>query len=103
MTRRAKSYELPVRPALRDNGPVSITTAQEQQFYDSAYAVHLHVPDDALRTNRESMLRDLNQPSGAYYERRKLYSAVLGGIAFSAARRPRGAGLRLRRRASGAS
>jgi len=59
---------------------VSITTAQEQQFYDSAYAVHLNVSDDALRTNRESMLRDLNQPSGAFYERRKLYSAVLAEL-----------------------
>jgi len=59
---------------------VSITTAQEQQFYDSAYAVHRHTPDHALRTNRESMLRDLNQPAGAYYERRKLYSAVLAEL-----------------------
>lgn len=56
---------------------MSITTTQEQQFYDSAYAVHRKVPDDALRTNRLSMLRDLNEPTGAFYERRKLYSAVL--------------------------
>lgn len=59
---------------------MSITTAQEQQFYDSAYAVHRHVPDHALRTNRESMLRDLTEPSGAYYERRKLYGAVLAEL-----------------------
>ena len=65
------------RGPLRDNGSVGITTTQEQQFYDSAYAVHREVPDDALRTNRESMLRDLNQPTGAFFERRKLYSAVL--------------------------
>ncbi len=69
-----------IRFALRDNGAVSITTAQEQQFYDAAYAVHRHTPDHALRTNRESMLRDLNQPGGAFYERRKLYSAVLAEL-----------------------
>ena len=59
---------------------MSITTAQEQQFYDAAYAVHRQVPDHALRTNRESMLRDLNTPTGAFYERRKLYSAVLAEL-----------------------
>lgn len=56
---------------------MSITSAQEQQFYDSTYAAHRHTPDHALRTNRESMLRDVNEPTGAFYERRKLYSAVL--------------------------
>ena len=56
---------------------MSITTAQEQQFYDAAYAAHRNVSDDDLRTNRDSMLRDLNSPKGAFYERRKLYSAVL--------------------------
>lgn len=59
---------------------MSITSAEEQQFYDSTYAVHLHTSDDDLRTNRESMLRDLNQPTGAFYERRKLYSAVLAEL-----------------------
>jgi SAM-dependent methyltransferase len=56
---------------------VRITASQEQQFYDAAYAGHLAVPDHALRTNRESMLRDLNEPAGAFYERRRLYGAVL--------------------------
>jgi len=59
---------------------VSITTAQEQQFYDSAYAVHRQTTDHDLRTNRESMMRDLNEPAGAFYERRKLYSAVLAEL-----------------------
>lgn len=54
-----------------------INAQQEQQFYDAAYAAHLGVPDHALRTDRQSMLRDLNQPTGAFYERRKLYGAVL--------------------------
>ena len=54
-----------------------ITARQEQQFYDSAYARHREVPDHDLRTNRQSMLRDLNEPAGAFYERRALYGAVL--------------------------
>ena len=54
-----------------------ITALQEQQFYDSEYARHLQVPDHDLRTNRESLLRDLNQPAGAFYERHKLYGALL--------------------------
>jgi ubiquinone/menaquinone biosynthesis C-methylase UbiE len=56
---------------------LSITANQEQQFYDATYAAHRQVPDEALRTNRESMLRDLNDPNGAFYERRRLYGAVL--------------------------
>jgi SAM-dependent methyltransferase len=56
---------------------LSTTVPEEQRFYDSAYAVHQHVPDHALRTNRDSMLRDLTDPGGAFYERRKLYGAVL--------------------------
>jgi SAM-dependent methyltransferase len=54
-----------------------ITARQEQQFYDSEYARYRGVPDHALRTNRESILRDLRQPAGAFYERRKLHGAVL--------------------------
>jgi SAM-dependent methyltransferase len=54
-----------------------ITAQQERAFYDAAYAVHRQATDDDLRTNRESMRRDLEQPSGAFYERRRLYSAVL--------------------------
>jgi SAM-dependent methyltransferase len=54
-----------------------ITAQQERAFYDAAYAAHRQAPDDALRTNRDSILRDLEQPSGAFYERRKLYTAVL--------------------------
>lgn len=59
---------------------MSITTTQEQQFYDAAYSVHRDTPDHDLRTNRESMIRDLNQPGGAFYERRKLYGAVLAEL-----------------------
>jgi SAM-dependent methyltransferase len=33
-----------------------------------------------LRTNRESMWRDLNEPTGAFYERRRLYSAVVNQL-----------------------
>ncbi len=54
-----------------------ITVQQEREFYDSVYAAHLQTPDHALRTNRESILRDLEQHSGSFYERRRLYTAVL--------------------------
>jgi len=54
-----------------------ITAHQERGFYDATYAAHQKVPDHALRTNLESIRRDLNQPTGAFFERRKLYSAVL--------------------------
>jgi SAM-dependent methyltransferase len=56
---------------------VGITAIQEQEFYDAAYAVHRRVSDDDLRTNRESIFRDLNQPASAFYERRKLYRCVM--------------------------
>jgi SAM-dependent methyltransferase len=54
-----------------------ITAQQERAFYDAAYAAHRQAPDDALRTNRDSIRRDLEQPTGAFYERRRLYTAVL--------------------------
>jgi SAM-dependent methyltransferase len=54
-----------------------ITAQQERAFYDAAYAVHRQATDDDLRTNRQSMRRDLEQPAGAFYERRRLYTAVL--------------------------
>jgi SAM-dependent methyltransferase len=56
---------------------LSISADQERNFYDSAYAVHLNTPDHALRTNRDSIRRDLTDPRGAFYERRQLYGAVL--------------------------
>jgi SAM-dependent methyltransferase len=56
---------------------LKITAQQERAFYDATYAAHRDAPDDALRTNRESMQRDLEQPNGSFYERRKLYTAVL--------------------------
>ncbi len=59
---------------------MSITANQEQQFYDAAYAVHRQAPDHALRTNRESMRRDLSEPTGAFYERRLLYGAVFNQL-----------------------
>lgn len=57
-----------------------IKANEEQQFYDATYAVHRATPDHALRTNSESIERDLNQPSGAFYERRRLYRAVLNQL-----------------------
>jgi len=57
-----------------------ITAQQERAFYDAAYAAHRQAPDDALRTNRDSILRDLQQPNGAFYERRKLYTAVFNQL-----------------------
>ena len=56
-----------------------ITARQEQQFYDAEYARHRGVPDHDLRTNRESILRDL-RPGGAFHERRRLYGALLNQL-----------------------
>ena len=56
---------------------MKITAHDEREFYDAWYRAHLEAPDDALRISRDSMLRDVEQPSGAFYERRRLYSAVL--------------------------
>lgn len=54
-----------------------ITAAQEQQFYDSHYRQFLDLPDHALRCDRDTLLRDLNNPAHPIYERRKLYETVL--------------------------
>jgi SAM-dependent methyltransferase len=59
---------------------LSITANEEQRFYDATYAVHRQAPDHALRTNRESIHRDLSAPGGAFYERRLLYSAVFNQL-----------------------
>jgi SAM-dependent methyltransferase len=60
------------------DGPVTprISADQERQFYDAAYAVHRHAPDHALRIDRPTMLRELTEPDGSFYERRRLYRAV---------------------------
>jgi SAM-dependent methyltransferase len=54
-----------------------ITVDQERNFYDSAYAAHLHTPDHALIINRHSLQKELSDPGGLFYERRLLYGAVL--------------------------
>jgi len=53
-----------------------ISVDQERQFYDAAYAVHRDAPDHALRIDRRTMLRELTEPDGSFYERRRLYRAV---------------------------
>ncbi|MBX9601714.1 MAG: methyltransferase domain-containing protein [Bryobacteraceae bacterium] len=57
-----------------------ITAAQEQRFYDSHYRQFLDLPDHALRCDRASLLRDLNNPAHPIHERRKLYEAVLNRL-----------------------
>jgi len=59
---------------------LSITSAQEQHFYDSAYAPYRSAPEHALIVNRESILKELSEPGGLFYERRRLYAAVLAQI-----------------------
>src|SRR5712692_9544114 len=56
---------------------MKITADQERRFYDSSYAVHLDVPDDALVCNRQTLLAGLANPARPICERRRLYTAVL--------------------------
>jgi len=61
---------------------LKITAQDEREFYDTLYRAHLQAPDDDLRISRDSILRDVNQPSGPLYERRRLYAAVLQQLLF---------------------
>jgi SAM-dependent methyltransferase len=56
---------------------VKITAQQEQQFYDAEYSVHLGAPYHALITNQDSLRRQMADPASPFYERRRLYGAVL--------------------------
>jgi ubiquinone/menaquinone biosynthesis C-methylase UbiE len=56
---------------------VKITAHDERGFYDALYAAHLHASEDDLKTNRDTVLRDLDRPGSTFYERRRLYGAVL--------------------------
>ena len=55
---------------------VGITADQERSYYDRIYSAHLALPDHALRLDRHILLADLNDPSKAIYERRKLFQLV---------------------------
>lgn len=57
-----------------------ISADEERRFYDAAYAVHLNAPDHALRIDRRIIERELNDPGGTFYERRRLYGAVLAEL-----------------------
>jgi len=57
---------------------VGITADQERGYYDQIYAGNLALPDHALRLDRGILLADLNDPSKAIYERRKLFRLVFG-------------------------
>jgi SAM-dependent methyltransferase len=52
---------------------MSINADAERRFYDREYSRHLSQPDDALRFDRAILLADLNDPSRAIYERRRLF------------------------------
>jgi 2-polyprenyl-3-methyl-5-hydroxy-6-metoxy-1,4-benzoquinol methylase len=56
---------------------MTISSDQEQAHYDSLYSRFSSVPDDDLIWNREVLLRDINNPRQAMYERRRLYLAAL--------------------------
>ena len=56
---------------------VAISSDQEQAHYDALYSRFSAVPDDDLIWNRETLLRDVNNPRQAMYERRRLYLAAL--------------------------
>ena len=57
-----------------------ITAAEERAFYDQQYAQFLALPDHALRTNRQILERNLDDPSQPFYERRVLYRATIRAL-----------------------
>ncbi len=71
----ARGRRTRARLAMRINSRISAD--EEREFYDRVYSAHLQAPDHALRTNRDSIARELTDPAGAFFERRKLYGAVL--------------------------
>jgi 2-polyprenyl-3-methyl-5-hydroxy-6-metoxy-1,4-benzoquinol methylase len=54
-----------------------ITSGQEQRHYDDVYSRYGDVDDGSLILNARILLRDLNDPRQAMYERRRLYLAAL--------------------------
>jgi ubiquinone/menaquinone biosynthesis C-methylase UbiE len=61
---------------------VKITAHDERGFYDALYGAHLQARDDDLKTNRETVLRDLDRPGSTFFERRRLYSGALRQLLF---------------------
>jgi 2-polyprenyl-3-methyl-5-hydroxy-6-metoxy-1,4-benzoquinol methylase len=59
---------------------VVIDLDREREFYDSQYAQFLELPDHALRTNREVLEGNLENPAHPFYERRRLYSAAMRAL-----------------------
>jgi SAM-dependent methyltransferase len=53
---------------------------REREFYDSQYAQFLEFPDHALRTNRDVLTGNLNNPAHPFYERRRLYGAAMQAL-----------------------
>jgi 2-polyprenyl-3-methyl-5-hydroxy-6-metoxy-1,4-benzoquinol methylase len=56
---------------------VSISVDRERGFYDAQYAQFLAAPDHELVCNRQTLLRDLNNPRHPIWERRRLHLLVL--------------------------
>jgi ubiquinone/menaquinone biosynthesis C-methylase UbiE len=57
-----------------------ITSEQERKFYDGKFREFLRLPDGALRTNRQVMLGNYDDPQNPYYERRALYRAAMRAL-----------------------
>jgi SAM-dependent methyltransferase len=56
---------------------VSISVDRERGFYDSQYSQFLGAPDHELICNRQTLLRDLNNPRHPSWERRRLHLLAL--------------------------
>lgn len=53
---------------------------QERRFYDDVYAQHLGASEDDLKVSREMMLRQFDNPSEHFFERRRLYQGAMAAL-----------------------
>jgi 2-polyprenyl-3-methyl-5-hydroxy-6-metoxy-1,4-benzoquinol methylase len=63
------------------NGALTVVTSDlEREFYDGRYAQYLTLPDHALRTNRQILEGNIENPAQPFYERRWLYRASMRAL-----------------------
>jgi 2-polyprenyl-3-methyl-5-hydroxy-6-metoxy-1,4-benzoquinol methylase len=63
------------------NGALTVVTSDlEREFYDGRYAQYLTLPDHALRTDRQILEGNIENPAQPFYERRWLYRASMRAL-----------------------
>lgn len=59
---------------------MEIHVEEERRYYDDVYAQHLAAREQDLRVGREIMLRQFDDPSEHFYERRRLYHGSMEAL-----------------------